>query len=147
MRRPAMLAAALTLPLAATAQDMAIQPGKWQTTVTIVDVQMPRAPPDIAAAMKERPTTVTACVTPEQAKAGPRAALKANAGCRFTEYSAARGRIATKMVCNRPGGAMTAVSSGTYSATRYDMIGKAVMGDAMKGTVTTRTASRRIGGC
>lgn len=147
MRRPAILAAALLLPLAATAQDMAIQPGKWQTTITVTDVQMPGGPPGIAAAMKGRPTTVTSCITPAQAKAGPRAALKADSGCRFTDYRAAGGRIATKMVCNRPGGAMTAVSTGSYTATSYDMVGRAVMTGATRMTVTSRTTAKRIGAC
>lgn len=138
--------AALPLTLAA-AQDMAVQPGKWQNTITIVDIQMPGGPPGIAAAMKGKPTVVTSCITPEQAKAGPRAAMRPESGCRFTKYQAAGGRIATEMMCTRPGGSMKVVSSGTYSPTGYTMTGRATATGAMAMTMTSRTVGKRLGGC
>lgn len=138
--------AVLPLTLAA-AQDMAVQPGKWQNTVTIIDVRMANAPPGLAAAMKGKPTVIATCVTPEQAKAGPRAAMRPDSGCKFTRYQASGGRIATEMTCSRPGGAMTVVSSGTYTPTSYTMTGRATATGAMAMTITSRTVGKRLGGC
>lgn len=136
------------LPLLVGAADpMLIQPGKWQTTVTVIDMKMPKAPPGMAAAMKGRPMTTSHCVTAEQARQGPRAVLKADSGCRFTKYSAANGRIATTMVCNRPGGSMTAVSNGSYTPTSYQMTGQTTATGQMPMTMTSRAVGKRTGTC
>lgn len=82
--------AALPLLLAAGPATV-ITPGKWVTTVEIVDVKMPGAPPGVAAAMKGRPTTVSTCITPEQAPGSPapRCAPAAAAGSRIPRWPAA----------------------------------------------------------
>lgn len=124
-----------------------ISPGKWTTTVEIVDVQMAGAPPGIAAAMKNHPTTVTACITPQQAAQGPRAALPADSGCRFTQYSAEGGRIASAMTCTRPNGTLNVVSRGSYTPISYTVTGNATMTGRTGMTMTTRTSGKRVGGC
>jgi hypothetical protein len=62
---------ATPLLLLPAASALPIQPRKWQTVVTIADMQIPDAAPGTAAAMRAHPTTVTACVTPQQAADGP----------------------------------------------------------------------------
>ncbi|WP_337128868.1 hypothetical protein, partial [Staphylococcus aureus] len=69
----------LPLPLLAAAATP-IQPGKWRTTVTVVDMTMPGMPPGVAAMMKRKPTVVTACVTPADAAAGPRRVIEKTNG-------------------------------------------------------------------
>ena len=135
----------LLLPAAAATP---IQPGRWETTVTIVDMKMPGAPPQVAAMLRGRPTKGSSCITPAQAAAGPRAAMeRSNNRCRFTDYSMAGGRLRSSMVCAQPGGSMTFRSTGTYTPTSMTMegVGTGTGGNAV--TMRTRTVSRRLGPC
>ena len=136
----------IALPLLA-AGDVVVTPGKWTSTVTVTDVKMAGGPPGMAAMIKGKPTTVSYCITPAQAKQGARAALRADAGCRYTKFDAAAGRIATTMVCTRPGGGMTVQSTGSFTPTSFDITGHAVMTGDMPMTMTSRSVGRRTGNC
>ncbi len=129
--------------------SLPIQPGKWQTTVTILDLQMPNGPPGVMAGIRGRPPQVaTACVTPQQAANGPRAVLEASKGkCRYTSFNASGGRFNGVMSCTFATGAMTVTSNGSYTATSLDINGTQVMTGKMRMTTKTRTVSRRIGPC
>jgi hypothetical protein len=95
----------LSVPVLAQAQ---VQPGMWESSVTVQSVDMPGAPPQIAAMMKGKTTRQTYCITAEQARQGPQEMLKQNASCRFTKYDMAGGRISTEMSCRQNEGTMTA---------------------------------------
>lgn len=145
IKRALFAAPLLLLPAAST---LPIQPGKWQSTVTITDMQMPNAPAGMAAAMRGHPTTVTACVTPQQAADGPRAVLQASNGrCRYTSFNAMGGRFDAVLQCSFASGSMTTTSHGTYSATTLDVAGTAVMSGRRSMTTRTHTVARRVGGC
>ena len=146
MKHLPLLALASCLLLTA-AGDVAITPGKWTTTVEILDIAMAGAPPGVAAAMKGRPMTTTYCVTPEQARLGVRGALKPETGCRFTQFAAVGGRIQSRMTCNRPTGTMTAVSSGTYTPGAYAMSSTMTGTGRMAMNMKSRATGRRIGPC
>ena len=141
-------AAPLLLILPAATSSLPIQPGKWQSTVTILDMQSPRMPPGVGAAMRAHPTTVTACVTAAQAADGPRAVLQGSNGkCRYTSFNATGGRLSAVMVCNFGSGTMTVTSNGTSSATTMDVSGSSVTTGRMQMTSKSRTSSRRVGPC
>ena len=135
--------------LVAAGPALPIMPGKWQSTVTITDMQMPNAPPGMAAAMRAHPTTVSACVTPQQAADGPRAVLQGSKGkCRYTRFNAAGGRFDAVLLCSFASGSMTTTSTGSYTATTMDMVGSAKMTTPRGATVTkTHVVGRRIGPC
>ena len=135
------------LAIAAAPPGPIIQPGKWENRVEVIDVQMKGAPPSVTAAMKGRPMVVTSCVTPQQAAAGPQAAMNADKSCRFVRYSAAGGKIASELLCTRPGGTMRVVSQGSYTPTSYAVSGTGVMTGRAAMTMRTRTTGRRLGGC
>ncbi|MBX9795922.1 DUF3617 domain-containing protein [Sphingomonas sp.] len=124
-----------------------INPGKWENRIEVIDVQMPGAPPGIAAAMKGRPQVVTTCVTAEQAAAGPRTLLNADKACRFTRYVAVNGRLDSVLECVRPGATLRATASGTYTPTSYQSVGQSVMTGRTRMTLKTRNTGRRIGAC
>lgn len=147
MARLTMMASVALLGIAAAPPGPIIQPGKWENRVEILDVQMKGAPPGLAAAMKGRPMVVTSCITPKQAEAGPQAAMNADKACHFTRYSAAGGRIATELVCNRPAGTMRMTSQGSYTPTSYSVSGSGVMSGRVSMTMKSRTTGRRLGGC
>jgi hypothetical protein len=139
-----LLAATPLLLLLPAAADLPIRPGKWQSTVTILDVRMPSAPPGMAARMRGRPQVFTNCVTPAQAANGPRTLLQATNGkCRYTSFSAAGGRINTVMSCDFGQGGMTVRSTGTYTATSMDVIGSSSTSGKMAMQMKSRTAARK----
>jgi len=143
-----LIAATPILLLLPAAADLPIQPGKWQSIVTIVDVQMPNAPPGMADRMRAKPQVFTNCVTPAQAANGPRTLMQATSGkCRYSTFSAAGGRINAVMSCDFGQGAMTARSSGTYTATTLTVTGSSATTGRMPMRMTTRTAARRLGAC
>ena len=117
-------AAPLLLILPAATSSLPIQPGKWQSTVTILDMQSAHMPPGVGAAMRTHPTTVTACVTAAQAADGPRAVLQGSHGkCRYTSFNASGGHLNAVMVCAFGSGTMTVTSNGSYTATTLDVSG------------------------
>ena len=132
--------------LLAAAGPTPIQPGKWQTTITIVDATIPGAPLGVLAAMRGRPTVVTSCVTATDAARGPRAALERTGGrCRYTEFSMTGGAVRSTMVCvgGREQSVMThATGSFTPTSITMDAVGSGAGGMTMK----SHMASRRIGG-
>lgn len=141
-------AAPLLLILPAATSSLPIQPGKWQSTVTILDMQSSRMPPGVGAAMRAHPTIVTACVTAAQAAEGPRAVLqKSNGKCRYTSFNATGGRLNAVMVCSFASGTMTMTSNGTYTATTMDLSGSSVTTGRMQMTTRTHTSGRRLGAC
>lgn len=145
MKRLLLALPALLLPAAA---DLPIQPGKWQSVVTILDMQSPNMPPGVGAAMRAHPTTVTACVTAAQAADGPRSVIANSHGkCHFTSFSTAGGRINSVMQCAFATGTMTVTSTGSYTPTMMDVTGSSVTTGRMIMRSKTHSVSRRVGAC
>ena len=141
-------AAPLLLILPAAGPSLPIQPGKWQSTVTILDRQSPLLPRGAGAAMRAHPSTLSACVTAAQAADGPRAVLQGSNGkCRYTSFNATGGRFNAVMVCTFASGSITATSNGTYTPTTLDVSGSSVMTGRMQTTSKTHTSARRVGPC
>ena len=142
-------AAPLLLALPAATSSLPIQPGKWQTVVTVLDVQMSGAPAGVRQGVRNQPPHVaTACVTAQQAADGPRSVLQASNGkCQYTSFNASGGRLNAVMQCAFASGKMTVASSGTYSATTLDLNGSSTVSGRMQMTMKTHTAGRRLGGC
>jgi hypothetical protein len=143
-----LLAATPILLLLPAAADLPIRPGKWQSVVTILDVQMPNARPGMAAAMRGKPQVFTSCVTAAQAANGPRTLLQATNGqCRYSTFNASGGRINAAMTCNFGQRGMTIRSTGTYTATTMDITGSSLTTGKLPMQMKTRTAARRLGNC
>ncbi|MEO6215760.1 MAG: DUF3617 domain-containing protein, partial [Sphingomonas sp.] len=141
-------AAPLLLILPAAGPSLPIQPGKWQSTVTILDMQSPHMPPGAGAGMRAHPTTVSACVTAAQAADGPRAVLQGSHGkCQYTSFNASGGRFSAVMHCAFGRSTMTVTSNGTYTATTMDVTGSSSTTGPMQMTTKSHTVARRIGGC
>ena len=145
--RTILSAAAVVIPSVAIAQTTSVQPGLWETAVTVNTVDMPSAPPMVAKIMQGRTTTIRHCITPEEASRGPQEMLKTNKACSFTRYSLAGGRLSSEMVCKQSGGAITATTSGTYTPTSFSATGKSVVTGPATMTMTTTSTGRRIGEC
>lgn len=135
---------AMALPAVAQAQ---VQPGQWEATVTVQSIDMPGAPPQIAAMMKGKATRQSYCITPEQAAKGPQEMLKQNPSCHFTKYTMTAGVISTAMTCSQNGGTMTAQANGRYTPTSFNVSSTAVMSGKMSMRMTSTSSGRRVGPC
>jgi hypothetical protein len=98
--------------------------------------------------MKGRPIKVSLCITPEQAKLGPRSLAKANKNCHYTRFDVRGSRIDSQMVCNQPGGGtMSATATGNFTATSFVASGRSVMTGRQKMTMSSHTEGHRVGDC
>lgn len=141
---------------AATADDQFVRPGKWQSKVTIEQLEMPGMPPQLAEQMKSamarhQERTSESCLTPEQVK---RPSEDFFAGkdndCRYDHFTMGAGKIDARMRCAAVGGASQVMEmTGTYSPESYSMrMATHTEGAGGNGMVMRlRTESTRIGEC
>jgi hypothetical protein len=146
MRRSNCFAFVLAAVLSTAAQAQ-VQPGQWEATVTVQSIDMPGAPPQVAAMMKGKTTRQSYCITPEQAAKGPQEMLKQNPSCHFTKYSMMGGVMSTAMTCAQNGGTMTAQANGKYTPTSFNVTSTAVMTGKMSMRMTSAGTGRRLGPC
>ena len=140
-----------------------IQPGMWETTSRMTDVQVPGMPAAQAAQMKaamaNQAQTQSQCITPEQA-ANPAGNMLNQGGdaqgCQFSDSTFAGGRINVRGTCPGPAGAGTATMSWEGTYTKTTMEGRITAevqapAGAQGGPQTIRMsgtlASRRTGDC
>jgi hypothetical protein len=163
MKRIALIAPALALLAACSGGADQIQPGMWETTSEMVDIELPGLPEEAVAQMKARFTgqtqTQSQCITPEQAANPVESMLNQNGGeqgCTFSETVFANGTINVRGTCPGPAGAGSAAMSWQGSYTADTMEGRftaefeaapgsegAAGGMRMSGTLK----SRRTGDC
>jgi hypothetical protein len=133
-----------------------VSPGRWESTVKILEMTMPGLPPEAAAQMKGmqgRPQTHVSCLTAEQAKA-PKEDFFAGAGknCRYDRFNMGRGKIDAVMKCSDQGSTQVMEMAGTYSTNAYNMTMTASGSQAGAGAsdgVTMRMSvdAKRVGVC
>ena len=131
-----------------------IDPGLWERTSAIVDVEAQAAPRELVSRMMQRRGSSRHCITPEQT-ARPDAnfiAGREGAQCVSRSFSMQNGRIAGEMACTDPesGGQWTARMQGSYTPAGYEL--EMIMEmpnpwDPGQMLITSRTQGRRIGPC
>jgi hypothetical protein len=141
-----------------------IQPGMWETTTRMTEIEVPGMPPEIAqqmkAQMQNQSQTQSQCITPEQAANPAGNVLNQGSdaqGCNFSDSTFAGGRINVRGTCPGPGGQGSATMSweGSYTATtmegRIRAEVQAPAGAAATGPQTIRMSgtlsARRTGEC
>lgn len=100
-------------PLAAGLGARSIQPGLWEMTASVTQMEMPGAPPEVQAriaAQRNRQQTSRTCITPERAANPLREFREAmargqqGANCQAVEDVFAGGVIRIRAVCRPAGG-------------------------------------------
>lgn len=137
-----LVAAAVTSASAVAAPK--VMPGQWQSVVTVQSMSMPGVPPAALAQMKQKPTTISYCLTPQEAEADPRKIMGADKSCKVTRFSFEGGKFSSAMTCQTDRGPSTITSTGTYTPTSY------AMATAMKSagmTMASRVTAKRLGPC
>ena len=134
--------------------DSFVNPGKWQQTVTMVDMTAPGMPPQIRDAMKQsvgESQVHETCLTPEQAKS-PREDFFAGAdkNCRYEHFKWGSGKVDIRLLCKHPQATQTMELTGDYEPDRYTM----AMTASTKGKTAAeemvmkmRVDAKRIGRC
>ena len=141
----------------AQAGGLFIKPGRWESKVSIADVQMPGMPPQMADRIKqtmanvnERESTAT-CLSEADAKKPSEEFFAGKAkNCRYDHFTMSGGKIDAAMTCSgETGRTVSMTMSGTYSPDRYeadmamDMAGPEGRGMKMK----SHTVSTLAGQC
>jgi hypothetical protein len=127
--------------------------GQWEATQEILSATAPGLPPEALRQMVGQKTSVSNCVTPEEAEK-PSANFLAgqkNSNCTYQDFSMDDGRMSGTMTCS--GGAMPGKMvmkiAGKYSPLAYEMnmdMDIAVPG-GMNMTVKSRATGHRTGEC
>ncbi|HEX8444095.1 MAG TPA: DUF3617 domain-containing protein [Allosphingosinicella sp.] len=135
-------------------KDMEIEPGQWEATNEILSVNAPNVPGDVLKQMVGKKTTVSNCITPEQA-AKPSAnflAAQQNNQCTYQDWSMESGRMTGTMTCQggQTPGKVVMIMSGAYGSTRYDLdmdMKTTGLPGGMVMNIKAKTTGRRTGEC
>jgi hypothetical protein len=135
-------------------EGMKIEPGQWEATNEIISASAPGMPENVLKQMVGQKTTVSNCITPEQA-AKPSAnflAAQQNNNCTYQNWSMQGGRMTGTMTCEggeMPGKVIMKMS-GNYASSRYDLdmdMNTTGLPNGMTMTIKAKTTGRRVGEC
>lgn len=134
-----------------------VEPGLWQSKVTIEKFDMPGMPPEMASRMKtmmaqNQGHDFETCLTPEDVRK-PKEDFFAgkNNECRYEHFTMGDGKIDALMHCGKEAGASTMRMAGTYAPDSYQMqmSTEAETGDEAGHAfqMQMRVEARRVGEC
>jgi len=156
MKRLALLAPTVALIVACSGGGSTLQPGNWELTTKMTDIELPGQPPAVAAAAKQQmgnqAQTQTRCITEAEAAnpAGGMMSPSGNAqGCTFTKQTFAGGTIDVAGSCPGPGGGtMQTTLTGTYTQTEMNArITANIQGGPQQMRMSGTLTGRRTGDC
>jgi hypothetical protein len=127
-----------------------LRAGQWETRVEMLKIDMPGMPPQMVEMMKKRSaTTVSSCMTEEQARkpSAETFAPNRNAKCTFRHFTMGGGKLDATMACKEGEGAMTMTMKGDYAPEKIDYQATIDTNGAQKMTMATRVTAHRIGEC
>ena len=133
--------------------DTLVQPGLWESKVSVLDVTMPGIPPQYAERMKEelakhRNDSNRHCIKPEDVKKPKEGFFGADKSCRYEHFTMGGGKIDIAMVCKQENMMQTTNMSGTYTPTTYSMDMSSVGTGPQQGMrMKMHVDSKRIGEC
>ena len=140
----------------AAADHSLVKPGKWQTKVSLLDVDIPGMPPQMAAQMKQtmakmQEHSFESCLTEADVNK-PKEDFFAghNKDCRYDHFTMSGGKIDAALRCEgKPNGAMTMAINGTYSRDSYEATMAMDVAGGRQGSMKLRSHSEShlIGQC
>jgi hypothetical protein len=130
---------------------VSLQPGEWEMTMELLNIDAPGMPPQVVAAMKQQTAKSSrTCISPEEAK-GPKPGDLTGQGrgnCKNEGYVWEGGRIAGTTVCTGEGTKSTAVLDGSYTPQSMTLSMKNTTEAAgNKMVMDMRMSGRRVGDC
>lgn len=138
----------------AAGSDRFVNPGKWQQTVTLLEVDAPGMPPEARQMMQkamDQAQVHEVCLTPEQAKSPKEDFFTgADQNCRYEHFNWGDGKIDLKLNCKHPNATQTMAMVGSYQPDNYTMtMAVTNEGGGPQGQLTMKMKvdARRIGAC
>lgn len=133
-----------------------VRPGKWESKVALLDIDIPGMPAEMQDTMKRtfaerQPSSFTSCLTPEEAKKPKEDFFAGNDNCRYDSFKMGDGKIDAKMRCDAGESVQLMEMAGTYSPDSYTMtmtMKRAGAESPGAGTrMTMRVDARHVGAC
>jgi len=131
-----------------------VNPGKWEQTVTLLEIDAPGMPPEARQMMQramDQAQVHEVCLTPEQAKSPKEDFFTgADENCRYEHFNWGDGKIDLKLNCKHPGATQTMVMVGTYQPNSYSMTMTATnagAGPDEQMVMKMKVDARRTGAC
>jgi hypothetical protein len=138
-------------------QGLSVEPGLWQSKVTIEKFEVPGMPPEVAERMKSVMAQGSVhdsqnCLTPEEARKPEEDFFAGkDTSCRYDHFTMGGGKIDAMMHCGKEGHATTMRMAGSYSSDSYQMhmATEADTGDEGAGAMQMQmlVESHRVGEC
>ena len=132
-----------------------IDPGRWETKVSLLDVDIPGMPPQMQQQMKQHMASMqehgyATCLTEADVKR-PKEDFFAgkNKECRYDHFTMSGGKIDAALRCEgKPSGAMTMSINGSYSRDSYEAtMAMDVSGGEGGMKVRSHSEAHRVGVC
>lgn len=131
-----------------------VEPGLWESRVTVQEMNIPGLPPEYADKMKQQMASHQVqnsrhCITPEEVKKPKEDFFGADKSCKYDHFTMGGGKIDIAMVCSHEGSTQAMNASGTYTPTTYslDMASNATGDAAEKMSMKMHVDSHRVGEC
>ena len=133
-----------------------IEPGKWQTKISVLNVEVPGMPPQAAQQMKQMMTkaqahTYDTCLTEADVKRPKEDFFAGESNdCRYDHFTMSGGKIDAALRCDaKSSGTMTMTINGTYSSDSYEATMAMDMSRGSEGgmKIRSRSESHRVGEC
>jgi hypothetical protein len=134
--------------------DTMIEPGLWESKVTVAEINIPGMPPEYAAKMKQsmaesRDEKSRHCVTAADVKKPKADFFGAGDSCKYQHFTMGAGKIDIQMVCSEEGSTQTTNMSGSYTPTTYALdMNSSGSGGAQNGmSMKMHVDAQRVGAC
>lgn len=136
--------------------EVTMQPGRYEMTATVEEINLPGAPEGVTQAMKDAAKQVqSACLRPEDVNnPGGKLAPRQDPGdaCSENTFDWKGGKIDGKLRCDSPQGKLSADISGSYTADSFTMnvdsdLPNMMQKDGERGRIAMRSEGKRVGEC
>lgn len=134
--------------------DSMIQPGLWQSKVTIQEMNFPGMPPEYLDKMKQsiaehRNQGSKHCITEADVKKPKEDFFGADKNCKYDHFTMGGGKIDIAMVCHNEDTTQTMSGNGSYTPTSYsiDTAMTASGGHESGMSMKMHVDSQRVGAC
>jgi len=106
--------------------DSMVEPGLWQSKVTVLDMNIPGMPAQFATKMKQemaehRNESSKHCIKPEDVKKPKEGFFGADKSCRYDHFTMGGGKIDIAMVCKQENMSQAMTMAGSYTPTSYSI--------------------------
>ena len=131
--------------------EMRLRPGQWEMKTEIAKVSAPGMPAGAAEMMKTAPTTVTTCISEQEANDPNVFTGKKDPNCNTDGFSAAGGKVSGTITCAAEAGGqgkLTMAMEGEFKPDSYALETRMTTeGEGAQMTIESRTSGRRLGDC